>query len=205
MRFSSALQATSSEAPPRTDEACGPLETAEPRVDSRQSTVDSFRSSSCGIGLAALGLLLCIGCAGRKVIESVFAAPVDTTFESVEAVLSDPDIGAVIERSDRDAGIIETAWQERASDHAHGLLLAGRYLERTRYRVWVAETEPGWTLVRLAIQTQQRPPGGPRAYRWERLPADREHADALMVRIGKTVRERLDRDAELAPPEKDMP
>ena len=66
---------------------------AEPRVDSRQSTVDRSCSRGRVIGL---GLFLCIGCAGRNVIESEFAAPVGTTFESVEAVLSGPDIGAVM-------------------------------------------------------------------------------------------------------------
>ena len=167
--------------------------------------VDSSCARGRGIGLTGLGLFLCIGCAGRNVIESEFAAPVGTTFESVEAVLSGPDIGAVIERADREAGVIETAWQERASDHTQGLFLAGGYLKRTRYRVWVAETVPGWTRVRLAIQTQERPPGGPRAYRWERIPTVHEHAAALMVRIGKTIQERLARDTESGPQEKDNP
>ncbi len=89
-------------------------------------------------------------------------APFTKTFDAaLRAFAAD---GVRVERSDREAGRIETDWVERLGESTTGYLFEGHYVERLRFEValWPVGAR---TAVAISARAERRAPGGTRAIR----------------------------------------
>ncbi|MFN3532872.1 MAG: hypothetical protein ACK41Q_10235 [Candidatus Brocadia sp.] len=80
--------------------------------------------------------------------------------------------GIPIEIQDKEKGFLKTRWVKGwSTKRTSGLLLEGRWQERYRLLVKVAE-EQNKTYVSINTQIEEKAPGGSRAYRWNRVASD---------------------------------
>lgn len=127
---------------------------------------------------------------GRRNMTTVsryFPNDMDTVWESIYIALE----GIEIEESDRERGVIVTQWIERwSASKDMGLLLEGRWHERYRLRITLENKEgkKDKTYVSVSTQMEDKPPGGSRAYRWNRITSDGTIEQSFLRKLEDIIR-----------------
>lgn len=96
----------------------------------------------------------------------------DEDKETVWAAVLQTLEGIPIEVSDREKGFIKTRWVERWSEKkTTGLLFEGRWHERHRFLINVKKKDEK-VYVSVNALVEEKPPGGSKAFRWDRVASD---------------------------------
>ncbi|TVL99660.1 MAG: hypothetical protein CV087_17060 [Candidatus Brocadia sp. WS118] len=135
---------------------------------------------------AAFFSVMLPGCATRHfglrnmaVVSRYFDKDIHTVWEAVTKAVA----GMPIETKDVERGFLKTGWVKGwSTNKSSGLLMEGVWQER--YRLFIEVTgEQVKTYVSIQAQVQEKPPGGSRAYRWERIVSDGTIEQDFLKRI----------------------
>lgn len=126
------------------------------------------------------------GCAARHfglrnmaAVSRYFDKDTDTVWEAVTQSVA----GIPIEMKDTKQGFLQTDWIKGwSTKKSSGLLMEGEWQERHRLLIQVTG-EQDKTYVSIHTQIEEKPPGGSRAYRWNRIVSDGTIEQDFLKRI----------------------
>lgn len=111
-------------------------------------------------------------------LERRLDASADRTWAAAVAALE--PLG--VTRRDTERGALATGWIETEPARSQGVVLRQGFRRRSRFRLTV---EPAGAGSRVTIRgwSEERAPGGSRAFRWERAQPSADELDALADRV----------------------
>lgn len=152
-----------------------------------RSSSPSRRISDAACAALVAVALAAPGCASAHApaAERRVAAAPDAAFAAAERVLAS---SWPVARRDPARRRAETEWFFVKSDRSAGLLLERPWIERLRVAVAVgAAADAGASVVAVTVDAERKPPGGARAYRFERTEPPEGFAAEVLDAIDRSI------------------
>jgi hypothetical protein len=116
-----------------------------------------------------------------------YPVPAERVWEAVVKVFEDLPRGTV----DANRRALETGWMEGYGERPFGPfgggMMGGQWKRRLKILARVQPLDAAGSELRLVTRVEEKPPGGPRAYRWERVLSSGEMEKEIFTRVQKIL------------------
>lgn len=116
-----------------------------------------------------------------------YPVPAERVWEAVVEAFDDLPQGTV----DANQRVLETEWMEGYGERPFGPfgggLMGAQWKRRLKILARVEPLGAQQAELRLISRVEEKPPGGPRAYRWQRVPSNGKMEEEIAARVQKIL------------------